>query len=332
MAKKKEEPEFTLDTTVEEQDNFRPVTAVKEEKEETVETPKEDNAEVINCLRNERVLVRHIPKLQGVFADPKHVLSGGMSNNAIRVFSVPRLSSGIYVDVLTKNEKNCLEQVLGLEKNALSIHKKVDNFWDDGNGNGVSRVVLHKEDNVLDLSRAEDYIKYKILLANKNSICPSLQELKNNRKATYQFVLINENDEQKMYKQNMSNIQRCYKEFGKIEEDKYALRVVVESLTGKATAASSTLDWLQAKTNELIQADSTLFLSVITDEHLRTKVLIKKAIEAGVITNRADQLYLREDNSPLCEYGEDATLNNAAKYLDNPKHQAMLFALQAKVK
>jgi hypothetical protein len=31
-----------------------------------------------------------------------------------------------------------------LEYNALSIYKKENNFWDDSNDQGISRVTLHK--------------------------------------------------------------------------------------------------------------------------------------------------------------------------------------------
>lgn len=65
---------------------------------------------------------------------------------------------------------------------------------------------------------------------------------------------------------------------------------------------------------------------------LSTKVLIKKAIEAGLISNRGNYLYLRADNSPLCEINEEPTLNIAAKYLNSPKHQEVKFALEAKLK
>ena len=74
-----------------------------------------------------------------------------------------------------------------------------------------------------------------------------------------------------------------------------------------------------------------MFLSVITDELLQTKVLIKRAVEAGLIAQRANQFYYRETNTPLCEYNEEATMTNAAKYLNQPKHQDILFALQAKL-
>ena len=83
---------------------------------------------LVSCLRNERVIVRHIPKEGGMVTNPKHILFGGMAENATRTFVVPRLSSGMFVNVLTDKEKAFLEEVMGLEYNALSIYKKVDNF------------------------------------------------------------------------------------------------------------------------------------------------------------------------------------------------------------
>ena len=130
--------------------------------------------DLINCLRNERVIIRHIPKYSSNITNPKHILYGGMAENASRTFVVPRLTSGMFVNVLTDNEKAFLENIMGLEDNALSIYKKVDNFWDDSNENGISKVRLLKQDNYLNLADPEDYIRYKILLANKDYIAPSL--------------------------------------------------------------------------------------------------------------------------------------------------------------
>lgn len=290
------------------------------------------NRDTINVLRNERIIVRHLPKESGMITNPKHVLYGGMSENSFRVFVVPKLRSGAFVNVLTDEEKTCLEEVMGLEYNALSSLKKVDNFWDDSNPNGISQVRLTKQDNYFDLSDPVDYIKYKILLANKDYIAPSLSAVTDTPKATYQFVIISEGDETKTAKDNMSSTMRCYKEFGKIENDIDTLRVIIESIEGKPTAKTSKLEALQAKVNNLIQANSKLFLKIITDPYLSTKVLIKQAIEAGVIASRGSYLYVREDNTPLCEMNEEPTLTVAAKYLNNPKHQDLLFSIQAKVK
>lgn len=304
----------------------------KSKKAKSTEVASIEN-ELVNCLRNERIIVRYIPKLSGMWGNnPKHILAGGMAEGASRTFVVPRLSSGMLVNVLTDKEKAFLEDIMGLEYNALSIYKKKDNFWDDSNENGINKVRLTKQDNYLNLNDPEDYIRYKILLANKDYIAPSLQVLQDAPKATYQFVIISEAEETKVAKTNMSSTMLCYKEFGKVEDDADTLRVIIETIDGRPTSKNAKLEFLQTKVNDLIQTNSKLFLKVITDPMLSTKVLIKKAIEAGLISNRGNFLYLRSDNTPLCENNEEPTLNIAAKYLNMPKHQDILFALQAKLK
>ena len=297
------------------------------------EVKKQSTEEVptVNCLRNERVIVRYIPKESSMVTNPKHILYGGMAENATRTFVVPQLASGMYVNVLTDSEKAFLEEVMGLEYNALSIYKKVDNFWDDSKNNGISQVRLRKQDNYLDLFNPEDYIRYKILLANKNFIAPSLKDLQDHPKATYQFVIINNGEEVKQAKDNMSATMKCYKEFGKIEDDVNTLRVVIESIEGRPTSQESKLEFLQTKLNNLIQADSKLALRVMTDPLLKSKVLIKRCVEAGLIINRGNYFYLKSDGSQLCDKGADPTLNNAALFLNNPKNQELLFTLQAKL-
>ena len=325
-------PDFDIDdSTIE----ATPLQVVEKEipmAKETKQATVKSTAATVNCLRNERVIIRHIPKESGMVTNPKHILFGGMAENAVRTFVVPRLSSGVFVNILTDSEKAFLEEVMGLEYNALSIYKKVDNFWDDSNENGISRVRLTKQDNYLNLADPEDYIRYKILLANKDYIAPSLQALQDSPKATYQFVIISEGDETKSAKDNMSATMKCYKEFGKIENDINTLRVIVETIDGRPTAPTVKLEFLQGRINALIQADSKIFLRVITDPMLSTKVLIKRAIEAGLISNRGNYLYLKSDNTPLCEVNEEPTLNIAAKFLNAPKNQEIKFALEAKLK
>lgn len=311
-------------------DTSIPMVEVPIERKESVQTEtkevRTESVPKVNILRNERVIVRHIPKEGGMITNPKHVLYGGMAETATRTFVVPRLRSGSFVNVLTNEEKAFLEDIMGLEYGALNSTRKVNNFWKE-----VS-VRLSKQDNYFDLSDPNDYIRLKVLLANKDLIAPSLQALQDEPKATYQFVVIAEGDESKQARDNTSTIMKCYKEYGKVENDFDTLRVIVETIDGRPTAATTKLEWLQGKINNLIQANSKLFLKVITDPYLNTKVLIKKAVDAGVIANRDNHYYLREDNTPLCEANEEATLSNAAKYLNTPKHQNVLFAIQAKVK
>lgn len=278
----------------------------------------------VSCLRNERIIVRHVPKESGMVRDPRHILFGGMAENAIRWFTVPRLSSGAYVNVLTNSEKTFLEEIMGLEYNALSIYNKIDNYWDN------IFVRLTKQDNFLNLADPEDYIKYKILIANKDHVAPSLQYLQDHPKATYQFVIIQEGEETKNAKKEMTATMQSYMEFGKIQDNVDTLRVIIETIDGKPTSKTSKIEFLQERVNKLIQADPKLFLRVVQDKFLDTKVLIKRAIEAGVISNRGGMLYYNSE--PLCGDNEEPTLSIAAKYLNLPKNQQIKFSIEAKIK
>ena len=297
----------------------------KEDKKNTEEKP------LINCLKNEQVIVRYLPKQSRMVSNPKHVLFGGMAENATRTFVVPMLSSGRYVNVLTDDEKDFLEDIMGLPKNAMSIYKKVDNFWDDTNEAGISKVTLRKQDNYLNLANVEDYIKYKILIANKDYIAPSLEALETHPKATYQFVILTEESETKSARKGMTTLMQCYTAYGKIEDDVDALRIIIETLTGITVHKNTKKEFLQTKINELIQSNRKMFLKIATDPLLQTKVLIRKWIENGLIAHRGNQYYIREGNIPMCEDGEP-TLNVAAQWINLPKNQEIKLSLEAKLK
>ena len=292
----------------------------------------EERDNLVNCLRNEKIIVRFIARAKGMITDPRHILFGGMAAGSKIKFTTPLLRSGQYADVLTKEEKKFLEYKLGLEPNALSVHNRTNNFWSDANEQGIGRIELIKGDNPLDLSQPIDYIKYKILLNNKDQIAPSIQVLQDKPKATYKFVIISESDTAKAANTKVTIKAQAYMEFGKINEDKEKMRVIIETIDGRPTAANSTVEYLQGKIGELIEANTKMFLQVVKDPFLNNKVLIKKAIEAGLISNRGNYLYLRDGNVPLCEHGQEPTMNIAAKYLSLPKHQELKFSIEAKLK
>jgi len=298
--------------------------ATKEMKEKSAEyTP--DGKPLVNCLRNVRVQVKLIPKTTGLVQNPKHILGGGMAESAVRRYTVPVLRSGIYKNVLTAAEKTFLEYIMGLDVDALSVYRKKDNYWAN------YQVRLEKYDNYLDLSVPEDYIKYKVLLANKDFIAPSQEILTTRPKATYQFVIIEEG-EQELEKQNrISKTEQCYLRYGEIKNDVDILRVIVEELSGKTTAPNQRIEFLQGKCYDYIQSNPTEFLRIATDPYLDTKVLIKKAIEAGLIYTRGNYYYLRDDNSPLCGQNEEPLLPVACAFLNLPKNSQLKLSLEAKV-
>jgi hypothetical protein len=281
--------------------------------------------ETFNPLRKERVIVRFVPKENDNIVDRKHVAFGGMMDGAVRGFTVPVLSNGTYKNVLTDNEKTFLEEVLGLEVNGLSVYNKKDNYWDN------FLIKLTKQDTILDLSDPEDYIKYKVLLANKDLVAPSMKQLREARRATYEYVIMEPNEEFSDSRNRVNNTMKCYEEFGAIKDKFDILRCIIETVDGRTVASNTKIEFLQAKATDLIASNPKLFLETITDPLLNTKVLIKKAVEANLISKRGEYYYFREDGSPLCGPNEDPTFTIAARYLSLPENQELKFAIEAKL-
>ena len=281
---------------------------------------------MINCLTNERVLIKFVPKENSMAGnDPKHVLYGGMAESSTKTYVVPMLRSGQLKDVLTKDEKTFLESYLGLEDNALSVYNIENNFWKK------FKVTVRKEGETLNLSDGMDYIRYKVLLANTDLIAASMQVLEDKPKSTYEFVLVKDNERIGADKVKIDAKKAAYKIWGKIDEKADMLRVIIETITRRPVSSTTPIDELNVTIESLIDKDPKHFLRVAEDEYLPTKVLIRNGIEAGIIINRGGQLYMRDNNEPLCENGEP-TLNVAAGYLNMPKHQNTKLLIEDKVK
>lgn len=322
--------DFELDINPEKEQvvELKPAKKTQKKEETPVAGPVkvEEMAEPISCLRNEKVIIRYVPRQSGIITNPKHVFYGGMGENSKRTFTVPKLySSKTYVNVLTNEEKLFLEKYMGLEYNDLSIYKKNNNFWSD------FRVTLTKGDTILDLSNPDDYIKYKVLLANKDYIAPSMEKMQDVFKATYQFVLIRDDEEAQASMRQLSYNQRAYMKFGEYQNDPDILKLIIETLDGRPIADKTKLEFLQAQAGELILSDAKMFCKVAEDPYLKTKVLIRKAHNAGLISKRGNYYYVKADNTPLCENNEEPTLSSAARYLNAPKHQELKLSLEAKL-
>lgn len=282
--------------------------------------------ELTSCLRNEVIIVRFIKRSTGLVQNPKHLLFGGLAETAKRTFSVPLLTTGTLKNVLTNDEKDFLEQYMGLPSNSLSVYNKVDNYWKD------LLISLGKEDTYLNLSDANDYIKYKVLLANTDTIAPTWEAYLSYPKMSYQYVLVGEDDMTNSEKGAMDLGMKATELFAKIMNNKQALRVVLEIMEGKAISASTKLDYLKGQVYKQSTTNPKLFVKLVDDPFLDTRVLIRNAVDASLIRRRGDFYFLAKDNSPLCRANEDPTLPNAILYLNNPAKQAIKFTLEAELK
>ena len=284
--------------------------------------------ESVNPLRNEKIYVRFVPKpYAAAGSDPQHVLFGGRADGVTDRFCVPMLrSTGKYKNVLTNDEKDFLEKALGLDPNALSVYKTENNFWDN-----YYVTITAKDGLMLDLNDPEDYIKYKVLLANTDQIAPSVQERLDRPKATYMYEFVRESEDAKLQNAKVDIKMQCYKEFGKIDSDIDKMRVLCELLDGRPYGANNKAEFFRGRLDILISTDAKRFLSNITDPLFPAKVLIRRGTELGVILKRGDYYYLKSDNSPLCDDNEDPTLTVAARYINQPSHSDVKFILESEV-
>lgn len=269
-------------------------------------------------LPDTTIMVKYIKRKKGMASNvgDDHVISGGMLNGSVKKFQAPLLKNNSIANVLTKEEKEHLESLTGLD---LSVY---GDFWYD------HQVSLRKDDNLLNLSNPIDYISYKILTFLKNDIAPTWAE--RNLKQTYQFVITSSDEELTEKKAGFDNKKEAFKLYGKIEDDKDKLIGILTLLTNKPISKETTLKWLQTKVEEFIDSKPESFVVLMKDKSLDTKFLINNAIEKGIIIKTGNK-YSTNDGLDLCENSQIPTFENAITYIDNPKHQDVRSFIEAKM-
>ncbi len=302
--------------------NSIPQRGKKRAKKEVIMAPEGD--ELVSCLRNETVTVRYLIDERSGITDQKHPYYGGLVDGGHVVLTVPQLRNGTLVDPLTKDEKAFLEDYLNMDYNALSVHNKIeDNYWIN------YQVILGKEDTILRLSDANDYIKYKVILANKSVVARSLKALREEPKATYRYVIISDTEVYNDTVEKVNIKSRCWKEFGKNEDNFDVLRCVVETIDTRQISLDTKIEFLRKRCDELIETRPREFLAAITDSLLSSKILLRKAADAGIVAKRGDDYYY--DNRPLCDKNEYPTFTVASRYLSMGKNQEIRFAIEARL-
>jgi len=272
-------------------------------------------------LPNEVVIVKFIPRTSGMAANvgKDHVISGGMLLNAKRTFCAPVQRNNTVRNILTIEEKEYLEKATDLN---LSVY---GDFW------ASFYVRLGKEDagNRFDLSDPFDYLSIKVLESlSKEDI--ALTWASRHDKQTYQFAITRENEEMLENKKKYDSKKDAFKLYGKIEDDKNKLLNVYKLLTNKPISKDSSLVWLQAKIEEIIDTDAKSFVNVVNDSSFYTKMLLQEGVDSGVILKKSNK-YSTVDGLDLCNAGEIATFENAVLYLDNPKNQDVRGIVEAKI-
>lgn len=284
----------------------------------------EDDDELINCLRNERITCRYIINEKTGITDKHHPFYGGLADGAVITFVVPLLRNGSLKNPLTKAEKKYLEYVMGLEDNALSVHKSEDNYWEN------YQVRLTKDDYILDLSTPKGYIDYKVLLANTDDVAPSIDEYNNNPKETYRYVLISDKEAFDSTSSRVKAKEKCMETYFKIKDNPDYLRCVVQTVTGRPVDAKTDISFLKKKCMEQIETDPDRFVKILTDPYLDAKVLLIKATDERIVTKRGT--WYMYEGEPMSDANDEPTFSIAAKFLTSKKNQEIKFSIENKLK
>lgn len=301
-----------------------PVEKKKQLKKTSKPTVDNDGEDLINCLRNERITVKYVLNEKTGITDKHHPFYGGLAEGAIIALVVPLLRNGSLKNVLTNNEKKYLEYAMGLDDNALSVHKSPENnYWIN------YQVRLTKDDYILDLSTPKGYIDYKVLLANTDDVAPSIEELNNNPKETYRFVLVSDKEVYDTTSTKVKLKEECMEAYFKIKDNADTLRCIVQTVTGRPVDAKTDISFLKKKCVEQIEADPVRFVKILKDPYLPAKVLLVKAVDEGIVTKRGT--WYMYDNQVMSDSNEEPTFSIAAKYLTNKKNQEIKFSIEKKL-
>lgn len=254
--------------------------------------------------------------------------SAFMNTGAKVEYVVPRLRhSGQLIDPLGDlkiEEKEIIARELGF-KNAddLNINRKEkENFW-------INRAVfIDKNGKFLDLSNIGDFISYKILEVNLDTIAPSYE--KRFDKGTYKFCLIFADEDAKIKNLKVDNKKDAYMLFGKIDGSakKMADFMWIYYLTDKEAKRlpnNPSIDYLRGEIGRVIEEKTGTFLSIMSDEDFESKVLVQRAINNG---------FIHRDGQMFTVFGEPTsknTLEGLIAYLKDERNNNIRLAIIGKL-
>ena len=297
-----------------------------EEQEKTTRKKKEN----FNPLKKETVEVKFIRSTSKMYSN-ESPLSGGLAETASITYTVPR-ENGMIKQILTPDEIAFFENYFGLPEGAMNFNAITNNYWTTYNRGYINRVALDKSGKRLDLSKAKDYIEYKILLANTEYICPNQETLENFRKATYRFVLNNDNTVAMSAGKSADLKFELFEIYGKYKEDADMLRVICYLIEHKKVSPKTKIELLKSKVVSMMENRAKDCYAVMSSKNLEQKKAILIGVEKGIISDRNGFYYYTENGQKLSNEYEEPNLNNAANYLADVANQELYFSISKKIK
>lgn len=233
-------------------------------------------------------------------------------------------STRVHIDPLTDAEKQYFIQKeigLGINIEDLSPHKP-KNFW------SRFEVALTRDPIVLDLSNPMDYLRYKFLLSQRDTISPSWNE--RFQKGTYKFSIKDDEADQEEEISNIDLEMDVISHFNKIQGSVRKMSALLtlyysKMNNNKRVPANATTSFLKTELHKLIKSNLKDIHAVIIDPYFEERVLVAQAIDAGVIQKLGASEYQI--------VGEEDKLNlkELLDFLRSKKNQAIKAKIEAQL-
>lgn len=275
-------------------------------------------------------IVRLVPVVRSTRFMNKEGHDGAfMFMGASNSFVLPMSSSTRkFIDPLTKEEREFLEKELLLNLNVNSAPKYEKGKLVSGNVYGEYRITIKKtSENLdrlwleLDLSRPDDYLKYKILLK-----CPNVAPDWESREDTPEYVWALRDKGQEFKDKSTSVTKRleAYNWLTKASSNKIKmvdyLRLLGENVTG-----AHSIDELTVIFDRLINDANQInnILDLIKDKNLNGKIFVDKAMRLGEVKKLAYGRYTTRQGEML-----GASIEEVIAHFKDPSNQVFKLRIE----
>ena len=192
------------------------------------------------------------------------------------------------------------------------------NFW---RTDSRSRVQIRDARLRLDLNNPMDMLKFKILQANQTRFAPSIQSLKELRRASYEWVFTSVEEERNDTLARLEMESQVYALFAKICTTDQDMKDFLK-VAGKSPSGNSTSKQLKAMVGKIMEKDKATFIEIAADPLYDDKIFIADARKAGLIKEFRGKYTL--------DTGEElGQIRDVIAYLNREENQEVKIRLQA---
>ena len=298
-------------------------------------------SQVKNPLKNERILVKPVIWTSKNFGK-QHSANWQFDNTGLLITVKADPNTGMLKEPLSKDEREFFEDPsrhnehrLTFGKGDLSVRKKEDNYWEEyeyrlrkqSDGSLDEEEILDE----LDLSKADDYFKYKVLLTNSG---PKgiVAEGWGNRysRGTNKLVLVSEGAKHVDALNKANKMKEVNKFFYSIDNSSEKLFdflnvFYLENKDYNQPPSDAGHDWYVAEMQKLVDKRPDDILKIIKNEDdYQMKILVHRAIKNGILTfNGRTGIDDTATGKPL---GSD--ISDVIKFLQQDKNQSYLLKIK----